>query len=302
MLDHRVAHGVASESIRDLSETGFITGGFKELYQQKLVSGGIAQTAKGARRKCDEFFSLLDRSCLLVHRGEEKKLGPHLVGLSLEGFQGTLCGRDIPPGTEFLAMVRYRFTFMQSAFQHSQVGPVALFTRHAIARNHQRNGQKDKQRLANDLLSTLTGIFVMSYARLSHPSIQQVFARAGGGIYIGMPADTPLGSMLCFKTFLNIENLQPKYRAAVAGLANLDIDRFAERAFRSLVLREQVTVTEEEQAQIAAMIEVPELKWMHSSYEDKRATAAKFPMEDRQRESDVEESVDDCEENASPRC
>lgn len=301
MLDHRIAHGLATDSIRELSETGFISGGFREVYQQKLMSGGVAQTVKGARRKCDEFFPILNRSCLLVHQGEDKKLGPHLVGLSLEGFHGALLGRDIPPGTEFLSMVRYRFTFMHSAFKHSEIGPVGLFTRHAVARNHQRNGQKDKRQLASDLLSTLTSIFVMSYARLSHPSIQQVYARAGGGLYVGLPAETPFGTVLCFKTFLNIENLQPKYRAAVASLANLDIDRFTERAFRSLVLREYVNVTDEEKAQIAAMIEAPELKWMHSAYEDKRDMSTDHAGEEHQPDGDVEEAFDDSDSNAAPR-
>lgn len=271
MLDERVAHGKARTSIAELSPSGYASSGALQHYYQMVKSGGEAETVKGARRKLREFLPLMRRHWMMLHEGEDKKYGPYLSGLSLEAFvKGERYFGYSPSPDTFMFLMQYRFGFMRG-IKHFNIGaPLALFGLHAIARNHQRDEFRSKAELAEDLLSAIPSMWLMRYVCSIRPDIKQVFAKTSGGLYIGAPSGDPEWNALVFKTFVNLDNLQPKFRAAMCSLIDVDLVRFEMRAYSELVEGVPAVLTSEEKDRIAAVFDAPEMAWMRGAYEPQK--------------------------------
>jgi hypothetical protein len=110
----------------------------------------------------------------------------------------------------------------------------------------------------------------MQYVSRIFPETRQVFAKTRGGLYLGsLDRGSELDSTI-FKTFVNIENLQPKYRAAIAALIDVGLDRFDQRAYAEMVCGEPAVVTDVEHEIIKAVFGSSKMDWMREEYEARR--------------------------------
>lgn len=234
MLDHRIAHGIARNSLAQVEDIGILSGGtMKDLYIDKLARkelGVLPETDKGARRKLQEVVKVLGRHALAFETGEDKKYRPYFTCLSLERLNPADITKPQGPFAhteDCITLGWYRtYTRRDSFALHCmQMGrSVAQFTVHAVARHHQRDGNTDWRAVAASIRETIPVIWGM-LSVYKECALRQVFVSTSTGVFVGEPLSVMQhNGILQFRTFLLGETLSPRWQVCQSIIAAFQND------------------------------------------------------------------------------
>ncbi len=220
-LDHRVAHSIARDSIQSIREKGWINGEEYKSARGKVFQNNpfsLPTTLKGARRKVAEMKNLIAKKAVAVIEGEDRKKGPYLSWIGLEGFRLDEVENAEKYGVRDDHVVVMEYTFhalRESFFLYSGASyAIAVISLHALARFHQRSRKNDGKNMVDAVRQMLPGIMLMHVAS-KEAGVRQIFCPTDEGMFVGemLRKNGASTGIPHFRTFLRGDCLAPRWDA-----------------------------------------------------------------------------------------
>lgn len=210
LLHPRIANHSAQASLQAASALGaFGASGFEDLIFKRILRGhigAIPATEKGARRLAAESVAIVQKTALHVEHGEDRKYGPFVKWIGMDaGKRGIPADPQTADQSEYIRLGAFAFYTRRDAFAAMRVPArtLALFSMHAVARHHQRDGHMDAHAVFAAIKQALPYVWAMR-RMVNDNALKQVFAATSNGWFVGEPErfiDT--GVALRFRTYLS---------------------------------------------------------------------------------------------------
>jgi hypothetical protein len=206
LIDSSLAHGLAKRSHREL--LGQSVRVVQRMQRERKARSTMPQTRKGARRFLRDFLELAKQSAIYVLETETRREGPACRYLDLRASRED----------QQMALVLGTFAPLSPVIEEGEE-ELAVFSRHALARSHQRCNEVYWEQLRPHVAETVHALWLMNEAARAL-NLKQGFLSTPHGMFVG---DYAPDGVLHLKTFIRLDDTLahgrwPQLQALMRGL------------------------------------------------------------------------------------
>lgn len=253
LIDSSLAHGLAQRSHREL--LGQATRVVRHMAQESKARPTMPVTRKGARRYLREFLQPVKARALYMLETETRREGPACRYLDFRASRED----------QQVALILGTFAPLSPIIREGEV-ELAVFSRHALARSHQRCNQLYWQQLAPHLGETVQTLWLMNEAARAL-NLKQGFLATDHGLLVG---DYAPDGVLHLKTFIRTDQTHGRWPQAQALMRGLraKFKPTAEQLLEALVTGHSAVLAEAREWLIQKLA-LPQYRWLAEEYEER---------------------------------